>query len=302
METYFIIIVPYAGKIQIFKVLDSIKKTNFFIRGSTFNVMKLIPNLVKIFKKNLSAGKEIDKNFCTSETIRTNSNFDFWLAGLIDGDGSISISKQGHVSCEVVLHKKEISALYYIKSVLGGSVSQKTENSYRWRLHNKAGITNLINRINGKLLTESKKLRLIAVCKLESYPILVKDSFTDLSTNSWFCGFFDAEGSINYNTKNNQPNLSVSQKTRDVLDKICKQFNGNVYYDKSWNGYIYYISQTGDLENLFKYFNEFKLKTKHLDLFHLKKLMNMKTLYYHLPNSEHHSEFLKTLEHLKNRK
>lgn len=107
--------------------------------------MKNIPNLVKIFKKNLSAGKEkISKTekICTSETIRTNSNFHFWLAGLIDGDGSITISKKGYVSCEIVLHKKEVSALYEIKSKLGGSVSKKTSKTYRWRLHKKEGIKN----------------------------------------------------------------------------------------------------------------------------------------------------------------
>lgn len=260
-------------------------------------MIKKIPNLVKIFKKNLSAGKDL---ICTSETIRTNSNFDFWLAGLIDGDGCISISKAGHISCDIVLHKKEVSALYWIKSILGGSVSQKTDNSYRWRLHNKAGITNLINRINGKLLTEGKKLKLGAVCEL--YNLEVKETSADLSTNSWFSGFFDAEGTINYHTKRNQPNISVSQKTRGVLDIINSFFGGNVYFDKSWEGFTLYISKTSDIKNLLEYFEKFKVKNKHLDLFYLKKLMNMKTLKYHLPSSENHSKFLETLEHLKNRK
>ena len=260
-------------------------------------MIKNIPNIVKIFKKNLSAGKDL---ICTSETIRTNSNFDFWLAGLIDGDGSISISKRGYVSCEIVLHKKEVSALYWIKSILGGSVSQKTENSYRWRLHKKAGMTNLLKKINGKLLTESKKALMGAVCEL--YSLEVKETRSDLRTNSWFSGFFDAEGSINYHTKRNQPNISVSQKTRGVLDMINSFFGGNVYFDKSWEGYILYISKRSDIKKLLEYFEKYKLKNKHLDLFYLKKIMNMKTLKYHLPSSENHFKFLETLENLKNRK
>lgn len=123
-----------------------------------------------------------------------------------------------------------------------------------------------------------------------------------MGSNSWLSGFFDAEGSINYHTKRNQPNLSISQKTREVLDMIKNFVGGNVYYDKSWEGYILYISKTSEIKKLLEYFKKNKLKNKHLDLYYLKKLMNMKTLKYQKPGSENHSKFLKTLEHLKNRK
>ena len=57
-----------------------------------------------------------------------------------------------------------------------------------------------------------------------------------------------------------------------------------------------------DIKKLLEYFEKYKLKNKHLDLFYLKKIMNMKTLKYHLPSSENHFKFLETLENLKNRK
>jgi len=47
------------------------------------------------------------------------------LAGLIDGDGSFNVSKAGYSSCEIVLHEKEIQALYKISAVFGGSVSPR---------------------------------------------------------------------------------------------------------------------------------------------------------------------------------
>lgn len=87
-------------------------------------------------KKNSSAGNHFTNNLGTSETTRTNSNFNFYLAGLIDGDGCLNISKKGYLSCEIVLHINEIDTLLYIQSILGGSVSKKTEKSCRWRLHN----------------------------------------------------------------------------------------------------------------------------------------------------------------------
>jgi hypothetical protein len=43
----------------------------------------------KIYKEHLVG---------TSETIRTSDKFNEWLGGLIDGDGSLLVSKKGHVS------------------------------------------------------------------------------------------------------------------------------------------------------------------------------------------------------------
>lgn len=255
--------------------------------------MRTLPNLVKILKKNLSAGNL----WGTSETIRTNSNFSFWLAGLIDGDGTLNISKKGYVSCEIVLHKKEIQTLYFIKSIMGGSVSEKTDKGVRWRLHNKPGILKLINLINGKLLLKSQKLE--QICNL--YHIPVNINTPPFEDNSWLSGFIDAEGSFNYNTANNKMSLSISHKKREILDLISQKFKGNVYFDKSWEGYIYYISSAKDLNNLLDYFNKYPLKIKNIDLIFFKRLIQMRKLKYHLPNSENHTYFLKVLNKLKNR-
>jgi hypothetical protein len=51
----------------------------------------------------------------SSETIRSatpedesDENFNDWLAGLIDADGSFNLSKQGYASCEITMHTKEV--------------------------------------------------------------------------------------------------------------------------------------------------------------------------------------------------
>lgn len=67
----------------------------------------------------------------SSETTRANSkadeNFAYWLAGLIDGDGYFGVSKSGYASCEITLKEREANLLYKIRSILGGSVKQRTD-------------------------------------------------------------------------------------------------------------------------------------------------------------------------------
>lgn len=247
-------------------------------------------------KKNLSAGNFRFKG--TSETTRTNSNFNYYLAGLIDGDGCLNISKKGYLSCEIVLHIKEIDTLFYIQSILGESVSKKTQKSCRLRLHNNNEIIDLINRINGKLLTKIKKEKLKLFCQKLNIP-LIEQEFS-LLTNSWFTGFFDAEGSINSNTSNNQIVFSISQKEEEILKKILFEFNGKIYFDKSWKGFSLNLSTKSEVLNLFNYFKKFPLLNKSKDFKIIQKLYKFKILGYHLPNSTNHQLFLETLSEIKN--
>jgi ubiquinol-cytochrome c reductase cytochrome b subunit len=64
----------------------------------------------------------------SSETTRvvsfflTEEDFNYWIAGLIDGDGYFGLSLKGYGSCEITLKDVEVVSLYKIKSVLGGKV------------------------------------------------------------------------------------------------------------------------------------------------------------------------------------
>ena len=92
----------------------------------------------------------------TSETTRT-SKFNQWLAGLIDGDGSLLISKKGYPSCEITVHLTDEKMLRVIQKQLGGSIKPRTGvQAVRWRLHNREGVLNLINRINGEIRNSSR--------------------------------------------------------------------------------------------------------------------------------------------------
>lgn len=38
----------------------------------------------------------------------SDDQFAYWLAGLIDGDGTLLINKLGHTACEITLHEEDV--------------------------------------------------------------------------------------------------------------------------------------------------------------------------------------------------
>lgn len=73
--------------------------------------------------------------------LKYKTHFCHWLAGLIDGDGYLGVSKKGYTSCEISVGLVELSLLNRIKDELGSSTSlRKDVKGYRWRLHNREGI------------------------------------------------------------------------------------------------------------------------------------------------------------------
>lgn len=200
----------------------------------------------------------------TSETTRvTSSNtgervFNQWLAGLIDGDGCLLVSKQGYTSCEITVALPDERLLRIIQNKLGGSIKPRSGvQAIRWRLHNQAGMLELISRINGYIRHSSRLLQLNHVCAVLSVPLLSPDSLTN--THGWFSGFFDADGTIGYYFKgpylSPQLTLSVTNKLYNDVVHFMDTFGGYVYFDKAQNGYYKYSVQSEkDIDILLAYF------------------------------------------------
>jgi hypothetical protein len=264
------------------------------------------------------------------ERFRPDNYFLDWLAGLIDGDGSFFVSKKGYVSCEISLHSKEVQALYMISKYFGGSVKKRTGvECYRWRLHKTALVNELALYMNGRLQDYNKRLQLKRVLlvsmssnntqniKEDSLSRLVKRNWASLknynldtvpkkisSNTSWISGFFDAEGSINCKQTTLQLCLSMSQKKPDLLIQIQEALKvGQIYFDKSWKGYIYYIISQKDLAEVFKYFDKFpnRIPPKKANYITLKRLWLFKERGYHLKSHPKHKDFLRLARLLANR-
>lgn len=273
---------------------------------SQYNIANLVKILILGNNQQITNNKLNLINFINkfnlvgiSETLRENSNninnnnndyknnndikFNQWLAGLIDGDGYLGVSKAGYTSCEITVSLADIKTLYLIKNKFGGSIKLRSGvNVVRYRLHNKQGMINLINNINGNIRNSKRLPQLHKVCNILNIPIIISNNLT--INNSWFIGFFDADGTIGYSFKNKYPQLTISVTNHKLEDvQMFKDiFGGYIYYDKAQNGYYKWCIQSKQdilnfINNYVKYnnsktikFNRLILCTKFYELCELK--------------------------------
>lgn len=225
--------------------------STLFISDIIYN---LYPNKVKILliRNNQQVTKDNFFQLGTSETTRPLSSYNSqdkvwnqWLAGLIDGDGSLLVSKSGYTSCEITMSLEDKHALAIIKNKLGGSIKLRSgAKAIRYRLHDKKGMIELIKRINGNIRHSSRLKQLESICIALNIKILYPENLT--YDNAWFSGFFDADGTITYSMKNNYPQLTISVTNKLLIDvtKYRDIFGGNIYFDKGQNGYYKWSIQS----------------------------------------------------------
>ena len=227
--------------------------------------------------------------FDSSETTRV-ASFEFynWLAGLIDGDGLFIRSKKGYWSCEITLKVPEYSALTKIKYFFGGTIKKRTNvQAIRWRLTNKKGLVLLAHALNGRLLSpirRNKLLNLLLDFNIPSYTFSNEQIFLNIK-QGWLTGFFEAKGCFLYNSKTKQLAIRIAQKNKDVLELIIECFKvGNLFFDKSWNGFILNVSSQEDLNVFLIIFKNYPFLSgsKQFELKQFNRLLLFKSRKYHL--------------------
>lgn len=238
---------------------------------SLYNKANIV-KILKLLKNNLQITNSRLKSYLVgiSETIRETSNnntpasqghnynnikFNEWLAGLIDSNGYLGVNKLNLTSCEITIDLRDQRLLYLIKQKFGGSIKLRSgSNSIRYRLHNKKGMINLINAINGNIRNTKRLIQLHKVCSILNIPIILPYNLH--KNSSWFVGFFDADGTISYSFKNKHPQLTISVTNKLLVDveMFVKVFGGYIYYDKSKNGYYKWCIQSNkDILNFINY-------------------------------------------------
>lgn len=191
-------------------------------------------NNYNIFKRYIS------NNIYHDEDIKFNQ----WLAGLIDGDGYLGILQSKYSTCEITVGLEDEKMLRLIQNKFGGSVKLRSgSKSIRYRLSNKAGMINLINAINGNIRHSKRLVQLHKVCNLLNITV-IEPSELDIN-NSWISGYFDADGTINYYYQYNKtrPQLFISITNKYLVDiqPIKDVLGGQIYFDKSQNGYFKWV-------------------------------------------------------------
>jgi LAGLIDADG endonuclease len=245
----------------------------------------------------------------TSETTRVSSYnekenlFNEWLSGLIDGDGCFLISKKIYTSCEITMSLSDEYALRYIQNKLGGSIKLRSGcKAIRYRLHNKKGMIELINRVNGKIRHSGRLKQLSLICAILNIKILTPDKLHN--KHGWFSGFFDAEGSISFSQKGDYliPELTISVSNKLLIDvSYYKEiFGGNIYFDKGQNGYYKWsIQSENDILYILNYFKNCPSRSiKRKRIFLINKYFYLKNIkaYKAVENSAKNKAWKKFIE------
>lgn len=219
-------------------------------------------------------------------------HFADWCAGVIDGDGCFLLSKGGYPSCEITVGEGEEEILHQIKEVVGGSISPRiSSKSYRWKIHHLRGVAHLLSLVHGRLrlAVRVEQCEKVAQCVArspflkkggidlsflnppkntppEAAPHSVKSSALpsplEVEENGWLSGFFDAEGYFQVNRTTYQPSITLSQKREEILQLVKKGLGGRVYFDRSWEGYLYAASSAEDRERWFSYLDRYPPRSK----------------------------------------
>jgi hypothetical protein len=205
---------------------------------------------------------------------RSKRCFDEWLAGLIDGDGSLLISQQGYCSCEITVELRDEPLLVYIQNKLGGSIKPRAGiSAVRYRLHNTPGIISLIHRINGLCRNSVRIVQLQQMCMHLGIEYITPQPLT--SNSCWYAGFFDADGTITMSMKGRdqkrpQLTISVSNKYEQDLLMFPTRFGGEIYPDRSKNfSYKWNISSREDIMWFLDYVKESPVRSVKKQRLHL---------------------------------
>ena len=209
------------------------------------------------------SGTKSAKNYSISSASaisqsETSVKFNQWLAGLIDGDGGFYLSKKGYGCLEITMDSRDVACLYKIKNKFGGSIKLRSgANAVRYRLHDKKGLTFLLNSVNGEIRHPSRILDFGSL--LEKFDISLIMPCPLKANNSWLAGFIDADGSVYLDLSSSQIFISLTQKASfgPLLDNVKRLMGGEVYPNVKTKSYKWSIWNKKDIENfLFNYNNE----------------------------------------------
>jgi len=202
------------------------------------NIAKAIP--IEDIEKTLSIYKSNNDT-----RLLTNDNLGYYLAGLLEGDGDISIPALGNTTLNRVLnprivftsHINNLGMYAYIQSELDyvGRFQTSGKNVLRYIIGDKNGIILFINLIHGKLRTPKNK-RFNDLIKFinAKYSLGLSESLIDNSNftnNSWFTGFTEADGHFGIKYIESKPKSDT--RNRSVSENISLKFRlDKRLYDK----------------------------------------------------------------------
>jgi hypothetical protein len=220
----------------------------------------------------------------------TDSDFGYFLAGLIEGDGWFGFNQ-----LHIIFSERDISLAYLIKKRIGyGNVYKiKDKKAVRYICKNKNGLFIILNLINGKLVSTLKYNQLIKnnFNKIINCEIFPPSNSLSLD-NYWLAGFTQADGCFHISivkSKTHKTGFSVrleySLKQNDIVPLKLLYSKLNLGNLSQYASDIWCYKSTGYKTSavLISYFDNFNLfGGKYVDYLKFRKVYIMITEGKHL--------------------
>lgn len=229
----------------------------------------------KLIEKNLHISDHMDKHVKP----KTDIEFGYYLAGLIEGDGWF-----GDQRLEIAFAEEDIFLAYFIKKKIGyGSVLKLkgcasgagTHTDVRYVLRHDEGLKIVLRLVNGKFLGDYKINQLLKHKYNSKFDIMIKPPTNfDLNSNHWLSGFSDAHGSFLIHLEKSKTHklglslrfeFNIKQKNNEILTRVLEFFGGNLYFLESEQVFNYNSVSFEVARNVADYFDKFQLNSsKHI--------------------------------------
>lgn len=215
-----------------------------------------------------------------NEVYKNKNNLGYYLAGLLEGDGSISIPALGNTTLNRILnprivfttHVDNLGMYAYIQSELGNiGRFQVTGNILRYIIGDKNGILIFIDLIHGKLRTPKNKRfnALIQNFNLK-YSLDISESKLDLSSfgdNSWLAGFSEADGHFGIKYLDSKPKSDNMKRSRSENISLKFRLDQRAYDKPTSSSMLPFMEKLGSFLNCnVKMYNSNKTCTETLSL------------------------------------
>jgi ubiquinol-cytochrome c reductase cytochrome b subunit len=213
------------------------------------NIYNININNVKLCINQYLLYSTLNKSIVTANDIvrdnhknEINLKFKQWFAGITDGDGYIYVNKDGYVGYEITLSFLDEKVLRILQNKFGGNIKARSGvNAVRYRTQKRDSVIKIIKCLNGLIINDIRLIQLHKACMALNIPI--KDPIIPTIDSAYISGLLDSDGCINI-YKNNyndtfryQLTVSISNKNRSNIDFLINVIGGQIYFDKSKNGY-----------------------------------------------------------------
>lgn len=206
-----------------------------------------------------------------------------WFIGFSEGEGCFTVQKRGNLTFVITQSSVDVQVLNYIKNNLGFgniSVASVKGKTHRYVVQVHTNITLLCLLFNGNMVLPTRSARFTTFLSSFNEKQLKKNltPINPITSNvlpslndCWLLGFVDGEGCFSVSLLSSSARFRIyfiiTQKweaNKFVLEHILSLFNcnGSVLVRKDSDYWDLKIGGLSNCNNLFPYFDKFRLKSK----------------------------------------